>query len=152
MNRSFYSHLDDPEVKANIEALKDHHFDLFVSFHEDHEFDNEYYVYDVGSGKQENKLVISHNQILKERGIVLMNRIDAPEDPDLGFLFVDGYKKFEYKNDSDHGIAGWILDTKIAEEYLMPEIPMKADIKTKEMIVETFFEEIILKYSYSRVM
>lgn len=148
MNRSFYANLDDPEVKANIEVLKGRHFDLFVSFHEDHEFDNEYYIYDVGSNKQENKLVLKHNQILKEGGITLMNRVDAPEDPELGFLFVDGYKKFEHKDDTDHGIAGWILDSKIAEEYLMPEIPMKADRETKEMIVNTFFEEVIVKYLY----
>jgi hypothetical protein len=148
MNRSFFAHLDDPEVKANIEVLKNRHFDLFVSFHEDHEFENEYYVYDVGRDRKENVLVLKHNQVLRESGIRLLNRVDAPEDPNLGFMFVDGYKKFEHKNDTDHGIAGWIMDTKIAEEYLMPEIPMKADIKTKEMIVDTFFEEIIVKYSY----
>jgi len=148
MNRSFFAHRDDPEVKVNIEVLKNRHFDLFVSFHEDHEFENEYYIYDVGRGRTENKLVLKHNRVLKERGIRLMNGVDAPEDPNLGYMFVDGYKKFEHKNDTDHGIAGWIMDTKIAEEYLMPEIPMKADIKTKEMIVETFFEEIIVKYSY----
>lgn len=145
MNRSFYAHLDDPEVLANIKILKNRKFDLMISFHEDHEFENEYYVYDVGRDGKENKLVLSHNQLLKERGICLMNRVDSPDDPDLGYLFVDGYKKFEHKDNLDHGIAGWILDTKIAEEYLMPEIPMKAKIETKKMIVDTFFEEVVLK-------
>ena len=42
VGRSFFANLDDPEVKANIEVLKGQHFDLFVSFHEDHEFDSEY--------------------------------------------------------------------------------------------------------------
>lgn len=148
LNRSFFTDSDDLEVQANIEVLKGHHFDLFVSFHEDHEFDNEYYIYDVGSNKLENKLVLKHNRILKEKGILLLNRIDALDDPELGYLFVDGYKKFGHKVDSDHGIAGWILDTGIAEEYLMPEIPMKANRETKEMIIDTFFEEIIVKYSY----
>lgn len=148
MNRSFYADSDDPEVQANIEVLKSHHFDLFVSFHEDHEFDNEYYIYDVGRDKQENLLVLKHNQILKDKGILLLNRVDAPEDPELGHVFVDGYKKFVHKQDLDHGIAGWIMDMRIAEEYLMPEIPMKAGRETKEMVVDTFFNEIIVKYSY----
>lgn len=145
MNRRFFTDSNDPEVQANIEIIKNQKFDLFISFHEDHEFEKEYYVYDVGQDKHENNLVLRHNQLLSTKGILLLNRIDSHDDPNLGYLFVDGYRKFVHKNNVDHGIAGWILDRGIAREYLMPEIPMRANSEVKKMIVDSFFSEVILK-------
>ncbi len=146
MNRMFFSDSTDPEVQGNIEVLKDNRFDLFVSFHEDPEL-NEYYLYDVGYRKDQHTLALKHNQLLKENGVNLLNGVDDIEDTSLGFEFVGGYNKmiFQESQVDDGTISAWVLNRHIADEYLLPEIPGKADRKTKAMIVETFFTDVVIK-------
>lgn len=146
MNRKFFSESRDPEVQANIEVIKDHKFDIFVSFHEDPEL-SEYYLYDVGFGSAKNELALKHNQMLKKWGAGLLNGIDDVEDTSLGFEFIDGYNKLMHtqKLDNDGTISAWVLGRHIAEDYLLPEIPGKADVKTKRFIVDSFFSEVIIK-------
>lgn len=146
MNRSFFSDSSDPEVQTNIKIINGHKFDMFVSFHEDWEF-SDYYVYDWGYGREENELVLKHNQLLKSKGIGLFNGIDDPRDLSLGYKFVDGYNKFAHiQKDTDDGIiSDWILNRKISKEYLLPETPQKLGRESKRTIVDTFFTEVILK-------
>lgn len=149
MNRTFLSDSTDPEVLANIEVVKNKKFDLFVSFHEDPTQTN-YYLYDVGYKVPENDLVMKHNMLLKNKGVDLLNGIDDPDDPDLGYELKDGYIKMVHpKNYHDDGtISAWVLNRHITDEYLLPEIPGKHNRDTKRMIVDTFFSEVILKSFY----
>lgn len=146
MNRKFFSDSMDPEVIANIEIIKDKIFDLFISFHED-PLESNYYLYDVGYRETDSEEVLKHNLILKNRGIELLTGIDDAEDSTLGYEFVEGYKKFIHpaKYHDDGTISAWVLNRHIAEDYLLPEIPGKADEKTKRFIVDSFFSEVILK-------
>lgn len=146
MNREFFSNSPDPEVQANIEAIQGHHFDIFVSVHEDPEL-MAYYLYDVGPGKDRNELVLRHNQMMKNHGVELLNGIDDLEDTSLGFEFVDGYNKMDFpEGEPDDGtISAWVLNRKMAKDYLLPEIPGKAIREIKKYIVDSFFTEVILK-------
>lgn len=144
LNRDFFDTTEDEEVRQNIEIIKDGRFDLFVSFHED-PLSKEYYIYDVGYSKNENGLVKKHNKYLLDRGIGLLNGVDDPEDPFLGYEFVDGYRKFIHPEDykDDGSVSAWVLNRNICREYLCPEIPGKEDIKTKGLIVSSFFEKVV---------
>lgn len=146
MNRKFFSDSTDPEVQVNIQLIKEQKFDIFVSFHEDSEL-NEYYCYDVSWKKGVNKFILAHNRLLKEKGVNLLNGIDDEKDEDLGFEFREGYNKLEFLESmkDDGTISAWVLKRHIAEDYLLPEIPGKADRKMKQFIVESFFEEVIMK-------
>lgn len=146
MNRGFFSDSKDSEVQTNIEVIKGKKFELFVSFHED-PLERNYYLYDVGYRKTASRLVLKHNQWLKEMGIRLLNGVDDPTDPKLGYEFKGGYKKFVHpqKYHDDGTISAWVLNRRIAEDYLLPEIPGKLDRETKKLIVDSFFAEVIVK-------
>ncbi len=146
MNRSFFSDSTDPEIIANLEIIKNNQVELFVSFHEDPPID-EYYVYDIGYEEVENRIVQDHNQLLKRIGIKLLTGIDDIEDPGLGYEFRDGYNITVYPKDmpENGSISSWLFKRNITKEYLLPEIPGLADKKTKDIIVDTFFSEVILK-------
>ncbi len=147
MNREFLSNSDDPEVQENIKIIKNERFDLFVSFHEDWEFP-EYYIYDWGYTNKPSELVTKHNEYLKENGIRLLNGVDDPTDPHLGYKFSEGYNKsIHVKKEQDDGIiSDWVLNRNIATDYLLPEIPQRLSDKKKKFIVDSFFTEVILKY------
>jgi hypothetical protein len=146
MNRSFFSDSGDPEVEQNLKIIQDGRFDLFVSFHED-PTQNQYYVYDIAYHDRPNELVMKHNQRLKSQGICLLNGVDDPDDPDLGYLFTDGYNKLAFPTGHpDNGsISSWVFNRQITKEYLLPEIPGRVDLDVKHFIVETFFSEVILE-------
>ena len=146
MNRKFFSDSNDPEVRANIEVMMGNKFDLFISFHEDPS-GPDYYLYDVAYRKATNERVLIHNQLLKRHGVGLLNGVDDPEDESLGYVFSEGYHKLDFQQSSldDGTISAWVLNRHIADEYLLPEIPGKADLKTKRFIVESFFTEVVLK-------
>ncbi|KKT73543.1 MAG: hypothetical protein UW68_C0007G0028 [Candidatus Collierbacteria bacterium GW2011_GWB1_44_6] len=146
LNREFFTDSDDFEVQSNIKIIKDMKFDIFVSFHEDWEYPD-YYVYDVGYSNRNDRLVLDHNQKLKEKGIGLYTGVDDPEDPDLGFEIVDGYIKMVHPaNYHDDGtISAWALNRQIAENYYCLEIPGGAERQIKKFIVDSFFEDVIIK-------
>lgn len=145
LNRIFFSDSDDIEVQENIKAIKDYKFDLMVSFHEDPELPF-YYIYDEGTDKNETEKVIKHNQKLQSMGINLLNDVDDPNDPILGIEFVNGYRKFvvsdEFKNSGM--ITSWAISNNIVKDTLVPEIPGKADLKQKELIIDSFFTDILI--------
>ncbi len=145
INRVFFSNSPDPEVIENIKHLEDRHFDLTVTFHEDPEV-FEYYIYDTNKSGKDNESVLKHNRKLKKFGIKLLDGIDDPDDPDLGYEFKNGYKKFVYKEgEPDNGmLTVWALNRGITDECLIPEIPGKLDIDQKRFVVESFFEEVLL--------
>lgn len=146
MNRDFTDSSSDFEIRANMDLLTDKRFDLFVSFHEDPGL-REYYIYDVGYSKAESKKILEHNKYLKENGVKLLNGVDDPEDPFLGYEFIDGYLKFVHPEDyhDDGTISAWALNRHICDEYLCPEIPGKLSLEIKKEIVDSFFEKILLR-------
>jgi hypothetical protein len=147
INRVFFSNSQDPDVIQNIKVMNNHRFKLIVSFHEDPEFE-QYYIYDSGYGKSETKLIKEHNNYLQNNNISLLNGMDDPSDPDLGYLFKNGYKRFEIKNgESENGmIIVWTLVNKISRQCLIPEIPGKLNIGKKDFIVDSFFAIFLVPY------
>lgn len=146
MNRIFFSDSKELEVQENIKAIKDCKFDLMVSFHEDLKLPF-YYVYDEGTNKKETQLLLEFNQKIQKLGVDLLNGIDDPEDPGLGIEFTNGYRKFvvssEFKNSGM--ITSWAITNNIVYDTFVPEIPGMFDIKVKELIVDTFFKDILLR-------
>lgn len=141
LNRTFFSESNDLEVKANIEAISNNHFDLFVSFHEDFEF-MDYYIYDEGFYSYKTNKVLNHNKKLKELGINLFNGVD---DPLLNTEINNGYKKLIVDEDIKNNgmITNWVLSEGIAKDTLTPEIPMKLSSNLKKRLVDTFFEDVL---------
>lgn len=144
LNRIFFSDSKEPEVVENIKVLNGYKFDLFVSFHED-PMSDEYYIYDSGYKTEESEAIKAHNQKLKKLGVNLLNGIDDTEDIDLGYEFKDGYKKFiETKEDLNNGmITVWSMLEKDIQTCLTPETPGLLDFKKKELIVDTFFKDVL---------
>jgi hypothetical protein len=147
INRIFSSASSDREVRENIAILNGHHFDLLVSFHEDPVSD-EYYVYDSGFKTGKTKEILKHNLKLKKSGIKLLNGLDDPDDPELGYEFKDGYRKFVFthKIKNDGMVSVWSMTQGIVEQAVTPEIPGLLPIKKKQLIVDSFFSEVLVKY------
>jgi len=146
INRIFYSDSDDPEVIENIKHLSGKHFDLFISFHEDVGIE-EYYIYNTGKIDGKNKAVVRHNGKLKAGGIKLLNGLDDTNDPALGYEFKGGYRRFVFDgNEPDNGmITVWLMNRGMVNEYMIPEIPGRLDIKKKEFIIDSFFRDVLLR-------
>lgn len=149
INRIFFSDSKDPEVIENIHFHEGKKFDLLVTFHEDLT-NKAYYVYDNGKGNGENKIITNHNKKLKEAGIKLLNGIDDGDDPILGHTFIEGYKKFVHKDGEkeDGMIDTWLLNKGVIRGSITPEIPGKLSTQKKRFIVNSFFEEVLLKWKF----
>jgi hypothetical protein len=146
LNRVFYSDITDEEVQENIEVMQKGLFDLFVSFHEDPELDS-YYIYDTNFDDQPTKLIIDHNTWLKSQGIPLLNGLDDPTDSELGYEFIDGYKKFKHEETTDNGmILVWGLNHKVIQHSILPEIPGKMELGKKRTLVDSIFQKVIIPY------
>jgi len=150
LNRIFFSDSKELEVIENIKVLNDYKFDLFVSFHED-PGSNEYYIYDAvvahdsGFKTEESERVKKHNLKLKNMGIKLLTGVDDTEDVDLGYEFKEGYRKFiETHADLTNGmITVWSMLEKNVQTCLTPEIPGQLSLKQKELIIDTFFKDVL---------
>jgi hypothetical protein len=81
LNRDFFR-TEWPEVKNNIEIIKDKVWLTGVISWRS-ESVNHYYVYEVNCKRK--PLVLKHNQILKNKGVGLVEGLDDPNDPDLGY-------------------------------------------------------------------
>lgn len=146
INRNFFSNSKDPEVVENIKLIKGHKFELMVSFHED-PVSEDFYIYEQSFIPGDNKKIIDFNLQLKENGVKLLNGIDDPDDPSLGYQFVEGYRKFVAKKDEKNTgghTTTWALTEGIIKQALTPEIPGRLSLDRKRLIVETFFEEVLI--------
>ncbi len=147
VNRIFSFNSSDSEVRENAAILNGCHFDLLVSFHED-PLSDEYYVYDSSYKTGETKEILRHNQKLKKAGIKLLNGLDDPDDPELGYEFKEGYRKFvnEPEMENNGMISVWSMCEGIAEQAITPEIPGLLPIRQKQFIVDSFFDQVLVKY------
>jgi hypothetical protein len=148
LNRQFFANTREPEVVENIRLLSQFKFDLFVSFHEDPE-STQYYIYDSGHNEVETQIIKDHNFILKKSGISLLNGVDDPNDPHLGFEFKDGYRRFnESVPTTFSGTASeYAMLAHGVKTCLIPEIPGRLNTFQKEFIVESFFVNVLCKAS-----
>ncbi|HLD92433.1 MAG TPA: succinylglutamate desuccinylase/aspartoacylase family protein [Patescibacteria group bacterium] len=148
LNRIFFSDSKEIEVIENIKALDGYKFNLMVSFHEDPVYE-EYYVYESSFESGESEKIKNLNQKLKGLGIKLLNGVDDPDDPSLGFEFVEGYRKFvvDKNNKSDGYITHWALINAGVKTAFSVETPSKLSLEKKELIVDTFFKDLLIKGS-----
>lgn len=147
INRSFYTDSELTEVQDNIKILTQFTFDLAVSFHEDPEFDC-FYIYDSSRKNGSTELVIAFNQYLLSKGVLLLNGLDDPNDEDLGYEFVNGYRKFYHDiRMQDNGMINvWLLNHGVARQTLLPEIPGNITVTKKKFIIDLFFEKVLVPY------
>jgi hypothetical protein len=146
INRIFFSDSQNPEVVENIKVFNGHKFNTLVSFHEDVTV-YDYYIYDSGFSVHESEVIKAHNKKIEKLGIKLLNGVDDPEDPSLNYEFKDGYRKFiEEPGDKNNGmITVWAMTERGVNETLIPEIPGMLSIKDKETIIDTFFNDVLVK-------
>jgi len=146
INRIFFDSSHDEEVQKNIELLKNHTFDLCVSFHED-PVETNFYLYDCGYTHDKPLEINGFFKKLTDKGVSLLNGYDDVADPALGYLFKNGYKFFTNSSEKDEGmISAWLLGRKISKWCMIPEIPGLLPKNKKQLIVTIFFEEVIQKF------
>lgn len=144
LNRVFFSDSTEIEVQVNAKIINGHKFDLMISFHEDPE-SFEYYIYDEGLNTEKSEKILKHNSKLKNFGVKLLNGIDDFNDPRLGKEFIEGYNKLIISEDlTNNGMATvWAIAEKHTKNSLTPEIPGLLTLKQKEMIIDSFFKDIL---------
>lgn len=147
INRVFFSDSELTEVQDNLKIIEKYTFDLMVSFHEDPEFEC-YYLYDSSNTNEPTDFVLDHNTFLSSQGIQLLNGLDDPSDENLGYMFVNGYKKFCHDSRTkDNGMINvWLLNHGFARHTLLPEIPGNLSDTKKKLIIDSFFEKVLVPY------
>lgn len=148
-NRIYLDGSDIHEVIWNQEVMMMSSFDLAVSFHEDPEYST-YYIYDEGGIVDKSELIHHHNAYLLKNSISLLTGPDDIHDKSINQAhFVDGYKKFEFKEGIYMGdVLNWGMNKGIIKHALIPETPGCLSISEKTLIIDSFFEMVILKYFY----
>lgn len=146
-NRIYLDGSDVHEVLWNQEVMMMSTFDLAVSFHEDPEYST-YYIYDEGWEVDRSDLIHHHNAYLLKNDITLLTGPDDIHDTSINQAhFIDGYKKFEFKEGIYQGdVLNWGMNKGIIKNALIPETPGCLSIPLKKLIIESFFEMVILKY------
>lgn len=136
----------EDEVIWNQQIMMIGEFDLAVSFHEDPIY-KEYYIYDEGKDDEKSHLIFEHNNFLSQNGIKLLTGIDDIYDPHLGTYFTNGYKKFTFKEGQYGGdVLNWGMNKGRIKHALIPEIPGLSNQIEKSFIINSFFEQVIVKY------
>ncbi len=145
MNRIFWDGNTEPEVLLNIQIMQGRHFDLFVDFHQDFEFES-FYVYDVSKHPGEDPRLKSINQKLKDAGIELFSGIDDPNDPFLGYQFVEGsYKSDQSGYMTEEGMIDlYFLKRNLVERAWIVEVPGLLSLDKKRLIVENIIRELMI--------
>ena len=71
--------------------------------------------------------------------------VDDPNDPDLGFSFINGYFSFEHlePNGSSGSLSDYLLTKKKAKRVLIIEIPSNSTQLQKEQIIELVFQDLV---------
>lgn len=143
LNRAFVDGTQEEEVLANQAILKQFHFDLIVSFHEDVEY-SLFYLYDSGI-LQDSECWERAKHAIRRQGVSLLTGVDDPMDPVLGYEFVDGYGLSVFDGaDYDGSFEHWALREGITKHWIMPEVPTSLKRSKKAKIVESIFEHLVL--------
>lgn len=147
LNRSFFDNSTSEEVRAIIEIIKNFHFNICFSFHEDLEL-AEFYLYDAFDKNLEgSKLLRQLQREIKSLGVSLLNGVDDPDDPVLGDKFVGGYRFYpaEKRITNKFGFfSDWCFINRVIERYINPEIPGQLTQDKKDKLVDFIFRYLIL--------
>lgn len=139
VNRSFQDSSLLKEVVDVMEAVRKFHFTTVMNFHEDVEL-NTFYCYDTGSNPPSGWDPLCAT--LSKLGIPLLNGVDDPKDPVLGYTFKDGY--CSYTPTRDGSLESWMHMHGLAERIFTPEIPGRLTPKLKDAVVDAIFSCLIL--------
>ncbi len=150
INRGFKNSSMIEESIRLMKLLAAYSLDLSVSFHEDPEF-SEFYMYDFASDTDIYDISPHLERFklkLEEMGTPLFNGIDDVQDPHLGNMFTDGYKIFKKENlKKDTGqLEEWLLEHNLSKRVFNPEIPLTLTQGQKDIIVDSFFKDLIIPY------
>lgn len=151
VNRSFLNGGTSDEAKAMMKIIGQNKFSLSVSFHEDWEFTNQFYMYDELT-ENENRDISQSLTLFKEKitkmGVKLFNGIDDPRDPALKNKFTDGYQAFKHlKEHKETGqFESWMIRNGKCSRCFTPEIPKDLIQEKKDKIVKEFFTCLILPF------
>lgn len=145
VNRCFFDNTYVSEVKEAQALLEPHHFEFAVTFHEDTSQDH-FYLYDTGVIHETAALKHFLEEVRKS-GIPLLNGIDDPNDPHLGYEAREGYVSTPpgvMMLERDAGtFESWLIKKIIAQHVLTVEIPGKALSESKRAIVDALFRFVI---------
>jgi len=151
INRGFSPKSNTDESKIIMKIVQSYQFDLSISFHED-PVSSKFYMYDILANNEGRDISGNFRQFkrkLVELGIPLLNGIDDPKDPTLGFMFTDGYHllREELIKKDNAQLEEWLVSHQISSRVLNPEIPGKCLPETKDALVAAFFTQVILPFS-----
>ncbi|OGG40944.1 hypothetical protein A3A21_03115 [Candidatus Jorgensenbacteria bacterium RIFCSPLOWO2_01_FULL_45_25b] len=137
-------HYFSVEAQEFMEFLRNFRFDVCLSFHEDLEWED-FYMYDTEDRSNEPLLQEFFEEILKT-GVGLHTGLDDAHDLFLGHEVRNGYVSIApFCDDEKPGLlALWLRRSGIAKRVLVPEIPMKANLETKEKIIAICFQHLLL--------
>ena len=143
LNRNFFDHSSDEEIKANLEILNSHDFTKTLSIHEDIGY-KEFYLYDSGVIKKEEwqEFILK----LKEIDIDVLNGLDDPEDPVLGTVFKDGYFSTSHLDlsKSNFGtLSEYLAINKDQARYFTIEVPTQSTSQQKKLLIELIFPALL---------
>jgi hypothetical protein len=143
LNRHFSRRSKDPEIRANIELLYGRSFELCLNFHEDLDHKDLFYLYDTHRMSRKSKVRL--NRSLEKIGIGRFSGIDDPEDPELGNRIREGYRDDGAKKDHyDSGmLSAFGIRSELIKRTLTIEVPGKAPMATKTLIVEVVIEGLL---------
>lgn len=153
LNRSFFDDSPIEEVRDNMEIIKKYApFDLCVTFHEEPEY-TDFYMYQYKCQKEDNDGIDDSNWLafkkdLDNLNIGLLNGIDDPNDPILGYKITDGYRYFPqpkggYQETGE--LEYWAINRNLIHNILTPEVPTHLSSEKKNDLVDLFFRHFLLK-------
>ncbi len=142
LNRSFFDDTNIGEVEANLAIVRDLSFELLVTFHEDTDLESGFYVYDYGNRLNERREWTEFKEKMNEMGVGLHCGKDDPYDPDLNYLFTDGYTTYDLPNRG--AFDTWAVENGVAKKAATPEIPGRLSQILKDRIVDLFFQKFLV--------
>lgn len=152
LNRSFTVPPPADEVKAMMDLWSNYKFGIFLNFHTDPDA-SDFYLYDGTKHRNRKKRRIDNTrafELLKKDiqsvGINLFNGIDDEEDPTLGYEVKDGYAYWPVATkETDYTADDWlIIEADLAKQIINPEIPGRATLEQKGIIIESIIRRLIL--------
>lgn len=151
LNRNFLDNSEIPEIRANMEIVRNEKFEILVTFHEDPELNAKFYMYDYGCGISESDAWKVFLENIKTLGIELLNGTDDSSDPSLNYIFSEGYHYWDVPPEGFEGsyFEDWVTRSGVVRKSLLPEIPGHLPQKTKDKIVELFFQYFLLRQTDS---
>lgn len=143
VNRHFKLGTKDEEALATMTILKKHPIRFCVSFHEDPDLAEKFYMYD--SKKMQEDRLRKFRSKLTEQEVRLFSGID---DPELQLEISDGYWHLDQEPDKNAGnLIDWAIAHQIIDRVIEVEIPGKANRAYKKKLANSFFEHIVIPLS-----